>query len=196
MKKTFALASMATMLCVVAQAQVTPPIFPPGKIAVFKGGTSDNVWNISTAQVQPCFVQVFDPVTNNQAAPLVSVAMSTNASVPGSVWINAHAGSEGGGISRSLDRQFLALEGYTGNIFSPTNAKPSSDTTVYRGIVTLDAFNNAISVYSDLANWFGLPPGSDAEQSHWHRLHGWNEFLGNRQCDRKQHGGERNPLLQ
>jgi len=42
----------------------------------------------------------------------------------------------------------------------PTNAKPSSAIGVTRGIVRLDAFNNAISVYSDPANWFGLPRGS------------------------------------
>jgi hypothetical protein len=158
MKKTFVLSAITMLLCGAAQAQ-TQPAIPPGKIAVFKAGTSDGLWNISTSRAQPCFVQVFDPATNNQSSPLVSVAMSTNASVPGSVWINAHAGSEGGGISRTIDRQFLALEGYTGNIISPTNAKPSSDPTVSRGIVTLDAFTNALSIYSDLANWFGLPPG-------------------------------------
>src|SRR5208283_4598707 len=49
--------------------------------------------------------------------------------------------------------------GYTGNILSPSASKPSANTNVYRGIVTLDAFTNAISVYSDPANWFGLPPG-------------------------------------
>lgn len=105
-------------------------------------------------------MQVFDPLTTNQAAPLVSVALSTNSAVPGSVWINDHAGSEGGGISRTTDRQFLALEGYTGTMaLTPPATKPSADPTVHRGIVTLDAFTNAISVYSDLANWFGMPPG-------------------------------------
>ena len=89
---------MATMLCIAAQASQTPS-FPPGKIAVFKAGTRDNLnFPISHRRVAPCFVQVFDPVTNNQSAPLVSVAMSTNANVPGSVWINHHAGSEGGGF--------------------------------------------------------------------------------------------------
>lgn len=113
-----------------------------------------------SARVAPCFVQVFDPVTNNQSSPLVSVAMSTNENVPGSVWINHHAGSEGGGISRSIDRQFLILEGYVGNILSATAAKPSTDPTVERGIVTLDAFTNAISVYSSLSSWFGIPVGA------------------------------------
>ncbi len=147
------------MLCVSVQAQ-TSPVIPAGKIAVMKAGTTDNVWPMVTARVAPVFVQVFDPVTNNQTSPLVSVAMSTNASVQGSVWINHHAGSEGGGLSRSVDRRYLALEGYTGTILTPTNAKPSTDQTVTRGIVTLDAFTNAASVYSDLANWFGIPAGS------------------------------------
>ncbi len=114
---------------------------------------------MTSARVAPCFVQVFDPTISN-SVPLVSVAMSTNTSVPGSVWINHHAGSEGGGLSRSVDRRFLALEGYTGNILSPTAAKPSTDPTVSRGIVTLDAFTNAISVYSSLNNWFGIPVGA------------------------------------
>lgn len=149
---------MVTILGFAAQAQ-TQPVMLPGKIAVFKAGDPSGVYPINSSKVQPCFVQVFDPVTNNQATPLLSVALSTNVNVPGSVWINAHAGSEGGGISRSMDRSLLALEGYTGNILSPTAAKPSSAAGVTRGIVTLDAFTNAISVYSDPAAWFGLPPG-------------------------------------
>ena len=158
MKKTFVLASIATMLCAAAEAQVTQPSLPPGEIAVLKAGTPNNVFNIHSSKVQPCYVQVFDTGTSNQASPLISVPLSTN-SFSG-VWINAHAGSEGGGISRTIDRQFLALEGYTGNILSPTNGtKPSANTNVYRGVVTLDAFTNAIGVYYDLANWFGLPPG-------------------------------------
>jgi hypothetical protein len=160
MKNIFCFFGMATVLCAVAQAQITQPILPPGAIAVFKAGTSDTNFPMTSARVAPVYVQVFDPTTNNQTSPEVSVAMSTNSGVPGSVWINHHAGSEGGGISRSIDRQFLALEGYTGDILSPTNAKPSTDFTVDRGIVTLDAFTNAISVYSSLANWFGIPPGS------------------------------------
>jgi hypothetical protein len=159
MRKTFVL-SVAAMLCIAAQA--ADPVIPRGKIAVFKAGTPDLVYPMITARVAPCFVQVFDPVTNNQSSPLLSVAMSTNASVAGSVWINHHAGSEGGGLSRTTDRRMLALEGYTGNILSPTAAKPSTDQTVTRGIVTLDAFANAVSVYSDLANWFGIPAGSAA----------------------------------
>ena len=159
MNHRFLLAGLGSLLCAAGQAQTTQPVLPPGQIAVFKAGTPDNVFNISSSKVQPCFVQAFDTQATNQAAPLISIALSTNSSVPGSVWINAHAGSEGGGISRSVDRQFLALEGYTGNILSPTNAKPSSAIGVTRGIVRLDAFNNAISVYSDPANWFGLPPG-------------------------------------
>ena len=91
MKKTSLFLSMATMLCIVAQAQVTQPVLPPGKLAVFKAGTSDTNWPMVTARCAPVFVQIFDPVTNNQPTPLVSVAMSTNSGVPGSVWINHHA---------------------------------------------------------------------------------------------------------
>jgi hypothetical protein len=150
----------AMMLCVAAHGQPTNPVIPAGKLAVFKAGTSDANFPMITARVAPVFVQVFDPVTNNQTSPELSMMMSTNASVPGSVWVNHHAGSEGGGLSRSVNRQFLVMEGYTGNILSPTASKPSTDPTVHRGIVRMDAFTNAISVYSDLVNWFGIPVGS------------------------------------
>ena len=72
----------------------------------------------------------------------------------------AHAGSEGGGLSRSVNRQYLSLEGYTGNILSPTAAKPSTDFTVYRGIVRMDAFTNAVGIYASPSAWFGVPAGS------------------------------------
>ena len=149
MKKHIIASGLTVLLALAAQAQITQPVIPPGKIAVFKAGTSDNSWPMVTARVAPCFLQVFDPAITNQSSTnaLVSVAMSTNVNVPGSVWINHHAGSEGGGLSRSSDRRYLALEGYTGNILSPTAAKPSTDPTVYRGIVRLDAFTNAVSIY-------------------------------------------------
>ncbi len=159
MKKILGLLGMAALLCATAQGQVTQPKIPAGKIAVFKAGTSDGIWPMLSARVAPCFVQVFDPAISN-VAPLISVALSTNASVPGSVWINHHAGSEGGGLSRSVDRRYLAIEGYTGNILTPTSAKPSTDPTVHRGIVTLDAFTNAINIYSSLNSWFGIPVGA------------------------------------
>jgi hypothetical protein len=157
MKQTFVL-SVATMLCLGAQA--ADIVIPRGKIAVFKAGTSDTNYPMITARCAPSFLQVFDPVITNQSSPLVSVAMSTNAAVPGSVWINHHAGSEGGGLSRTTDRTLLVMEGYTGNIISPTASKPSTDQTVTRGIVTVDPFTNATSVYSDYGNWFGIPAGS------------------------------------
>jgi hypothetical protein len=152
----------AVAVAVAARAQITQPALPPGKIAVFKCGTPDSNFPMITARVAPCFVQVFDPalVEQSSANAVVSVAMSTNSSVPGSVWVNHHAGSEGGGISRTTDRQFLVLEGYVGNILSPTAAKPSTDPTVNRGIVTLDAFTNATSVLSTPTGWFGIPLGA------------------------------------
>jgi hypothetical protein len=161
MNKTNLLLGMATMLCIAIHAQ-TQPVIPPGEIAVLKCGTSDTNWPMVTSRSQPVFMQVFDTVTNNQSSSnaLLSVAMATNSSVPGSVWVNAHAGSEGGGISRSVDRQFLCLEGYVGNILTAQAAKPSTDPTVNRGIVTLDAFTNAISVLTTPTGWFGIPLGS------------------------------------
>ena len=157
MKKLLLPSALALLLAFGAQAQTTNLALNPGKLAVFKAGDGSTTWAISTSKAQPCFVQIYDPLTNNQAFPLLSVPLPTNGS--SAIWINAHAGSEGGGISLSANRQFLALEGYGGNIISPTNAKPSTDPTVYRSICVLDAFTNVSPIYSDLANWFGLPPG-------------------------------------
>src|SRR5579872_5967233 len=140
-----------------AQAQSNTIVIPAGKLAVFKAGDNTGYWNISSSKVQPCFIQVFDPATTNQAAPIYSLPLPTNA--PNGIWINAHAGSEGGGISRSSTRQYLAIEGYTGNILSPTNYKPSSFVGVTRGFGIVDVFGNEQVLYSDPANWFGLPPG-------------------------------------
>src|SRR6516165_6610251 len=124
MKTRTIFTTLGILLTLALRTPGAQPVIPPGKIAVFKAGTTDDQWPMVTARVAPCFVQVFDPVVSN-ATPVVSVTRSTNSSVPGSVWINHHAGSEGGGLSRSVDRQFLVLEGYVGNILSPTSAKPS-----------------------------------------------------------------------
>ena len=158
--KKFLSALVTIIISIATQAQ--QPVIPPGNIAVFKAGTPDSNYPMITARVAPCFVQVFDPTVTNKSSTnaVVSITMSTNSSVPGSVWINHHAGSEGGGISRSTDRQFLVLEGYVGNILSPTAAKPSTDPTVNRGIVTLDAFTNATSVLTTPSGWFGIPLGA------------------------------------
>lgn len=167
MKITKLFTGTAAMLCMAAQAQITQPTLPPGMLAVLKGGTSDTNWPMVTSRVQPVFVQVFNPSGLNQSSTsaVVSVAMATNQNpvtgdFQGSIWINAHAGSEGGGISRSVDRQFLVMEGYTGNILTPTSAKPSTDPTVNRGIVRVDAFTNATSIYDSQNAWFGIPLGS------------------------------------
>ena len=162
MSKKLLTISMTAMICIASQAQISQTVIPPGKIAVFKAGTTDTNWPMVTSRVAPCFVQVFDPGLSNQISTnaLVTVAMATNINVPGSVWINHHAGSEGGGLSRSVNRAFLCIEGYVGNILSPTSAKPSTDPTVNRGIVTLDAFTNATSVLTTPTGWFGIPLGS------------------------------------
>jgi hypothetical protein len=157
MKKLLLFSVVAASFALNAPAQNTNIVIPPGKLAVFKAGDGTGYWNISTSRVQPCFVQVFDPIATNQAAPLYSLPLPTNS--PNGIWINAHAGSEGGGISRAANRQVLALEGYTGDILSPTNSKPSSDTAVTRGFGVVDAFGNEQVLYQSLANWFGLPLG-------------------------------------
>lgn len=157
MKKLFLTLGTAVVLAGAVHGQPSNVVIPPGKVAVFKAGDGSTNWSITSSRVQPCFVQVFDTAATNQSAPLVSLALPTNQ--PNGIWINAHAGSEGGGLSRSANREFLALEGYTGNILSPTNAKPSSDPTVYRGFGIVDAFTNEHVVYEDTANWFGMPPG-------------------------------------
>jgi hypothetical protein len=157
MKKLILTAGLALVIALGAHAQSTNVLLPPGKLAVFKAGDDTGYWNISTSRAQPCFIQIFDTQTNNQEEPLYSLDLPTNA--PNAIWINAHAGSEGGGISRAFDRSCLAIEGYTGDIISPTNAKPSSDTSVPRGFGTVDPFGNEQVLYSSLDNWFGLPTG-------------------------------------
>src|SRR3984957_43528 len=155
MKKSLLLTGIALLAALQAQAQ--PIVMPPGKLAVFKAGDNNGVYTMVPSRSHPCYIQVFDPVTNNQASAFYTLALPTNQ--PNGIFINAHAGSEGGGLSRTSTREFLAIEGYTGNILSPTAAKPSADPTVYRGFGTIDAFGNEQVLYEDLANWFGMPPG-------------------------------------
>ncbi|HEY3855731.1 MAG TPA: immunoglobulin domain-containing protein [Verrucomicrobiae bacterium] len=154
MKKLTLLAALVLFGSLVANAQI---VFPPGKLAVLKAGDNTGYWNINSSKAQPCFVQVFDTVSNNQASPTFSLALPTNA--PNALWINAHSSSEGGGISRAANRQYLAIQGYTGDIISPTNSKPSTDPTISRGFGIVDVFGNENVVYSDTANWFGMPSG-------------------------------------
>ncbi len=162
MKRLLILTATAALAALSAGAQSTnimmpTGMMPPGKLAVMKGGDNNGVYTMTVSRSHPTYVQVFDPVTNNQASALFTLALPTNQ--PNGIFINAHAGSEGGGISRTVNRQYLVLEGYTGNILSPTAAKPSADPTVYRGFGTVDAFGNEQVLYQDLANWFGMPPG-------------------------------------
>src|SRR5579859_7166691 len=155
MKRLLLLTATAALAALSAGAQstniMTPAgMMPPGKLAVMKGGDNNGVYTMTVSRSNPTYVQVFDPVTNNQASALFTLALPTNQ--PNGVFINAHAGSEGGGISRTSNRQYLAIEGYTGNILSPTAAKPSADPTVYRGFGVIDAFGNEQVLYEDLAN--------------------------------------------
>ena len=55
MKKHIIASGLTVLLALAAQAQITQPVIPPGKIAVFKAGTSDNSWPMVTARVAPCF---------------------------------------------------------------------------------------------------------------------------------------------
>src|SRR5580698_9589242 len=96
MKKLLLLSGMTLLLAAGAQSQI---VFPPGKIAVFKAGDNTGIWNISKSKLQPCFVQAFVPAPPHQSAPIYSFTLPTNQ--PDGLWINAHAGSEGGGISRT-----------------------------------------------------------------------------------------------
>jgi len=83
------------------------------------------------------------------------------------MWLNASAGSEGQGISRSADRRYIAVTGYTSPINealgTPSSAflpAPNNTTPAFnRGIGLIDAFTNYTSIYSDPYNWFGLAPG-------------------------------------
>jgi hypothetical protein len=171
MKKLIISSSLTLLLGWAAHAQNTNLAFIPGKLAVFRGG--DGFYTIKSNRQHPAFIDEYDPVTNNQANPIASIPLPTNG--PGSLWFNAHAGSEGQGLTRSADHQYLTMTGYHGDLNSIAGT-PSSD-SYPRGFGLIDAFTNYNLIYSS-PDWFGLQPGITQNNPRGIATDGSNDFWG------------------
>ena len=195
-KKIMIAAGVAALLALNAKAQTYPPpfnqyswstnltasnTFTPGKIVVLRAGEiNDTNFNITNVRQQPAFLEEYDPATTNQTSPILSVALPTN-DVNNTLFVNAHAGSEGQGFTRSADRQFLTFTGYTSPMNvpagTPSSATNADGTGVFnRGIGLLDSYGNYAVVYSSQF-WYGIQPGitqnnprgvcTDGTDSYW-----------------------------
>jgi hypothetical protein len=109
MKKIIVMSGLMALVALAIPAQNTNLVLLPGKLAVFRGG--DGVFTFSDRRF-PAFIDEYDPAITNQTGPMLTVALPTNG--VNSMWFNLHAGSEGQGITRSADRQFIAVTGYHG----------------------------------------------------------------------------------
>ncbi|HEX3624799.1 MAG TPA: immunoglobulin domain-containing protein [Verrucomicrobiae bacterium] len=175
MKKLLIASSLGFLLAASLQAQNTTLAFQPGKLVVFRGG--DGTTNFTfTARRWPCYLDEYDPSTPNQASPLMTFTLDTNGA--NSLWINLHAGSEGQAISRSMNRAYLTISGYHGDI-NGTNVgnTPSSSTDCTRGIATVDAFTNFTMNYQ-ANDWFGLQGGITQNNPRGIATDGTNNFWG------------------
>lgn len=171
MKKLILASGLAMLFAVGAQAQNTNTTFIPGKLAVFRGG--DGIFTF-TDRRHPAFIDEYDPVITNQASPILSVELPTNG--VNSMWFNLHAGSEGQGITRSADRQYLAVTGYHGDLTNIT-VTPSGATDCTRGFGIIDAFTNFNVTYQS-QEWFGLQPGVTQNNPRGIATDGTNDFWG------------------
>jgi hypothetical protein len=168
---------LAALLSCAVQAQNTNLAFAPGKLVVYRGG--DGVYTIATDRQHPSFLDEYDPALTNQASPIMSIALPTNGA--NSLWINAHAGSEGQGMTRSADRQCLVISGYHGDLNSipgtPSSATNSSGQSYPRGFSTIDAFTNYSLTYAS-AEWFGIQAGITQNNPRGVATDGSNDFWG------------------
>ncbi len=179
---------LAAALITGAQAQTNTPVFTPGKLAVLRGG--DGIITIVTGRQHPIFIDEYDPAISNQAAPLVSLELPTNG--PNGIFMNAHAGSEGQGLTLSADHRYLATCGYCGDINSivgtPSSATNSSGQGYNRGFGVIDAFTNFNVVYQS-AEWFGIEPGITQNNPRGLATDGSNDFWGTGTIAGTQTGG-------
>lgn len=176
MKKLILAAGIAVLTALATQAQNTSLEFAPGKLVVLRGGNGAAPFTFAAkARRFPIYLDEFDPVASN-STPILSVSVPTNG--PDSMWINLHAGSEGQGISRSSDRQFIAITGYHGVLTNVTTT-PSSAIDCTRGFETWDSFTNIAYEY-DSQDWFGIPPGTTVTQNNPRGVatDGTNNFWG------------------
>ena len=197
-KKIFLKAGLAILLAVSARAQTFTNLtssnnFTPGKLVVFRlGEIADTNFNIANVRQQPAFIDEYDPAITNQGAPLLSVALPTNDPV-NSLFVNAHAGSEGQGFTRSADRQFLTMTGYTSPINiaegTPSSATNADGTGVFnRGFGLLDNSGNFAVIYSSQF-WYGIQPGITQNNPRGIATDGTNSYWGGGTIAGSQSGG-------
>jgi hypothetical protein len=169
--------SLAALLALDAYSQNTNVAFIPGKLAVFRGG--DGILTIASDRQHPAFIDEYDPAITNQITPIISIELPTNGA--NSIWFNAHAGSEGQGLTRSADRQYLTMTGYCGDLNSipgtPSSATNNSGQGYDRGFGLIDAFTNFNVTYHS-PYWFGLLPGITQNNPRGIATDGSNDFWG------------------
>src|SRR5277367_284510 len=177
MKSLIIASSLAALLTLDARGQVTNPVFIPGKLAVLRAG--DGIITIASGRQHPIFIEEYDPVLTNQVTPILSFELPANG--PRALFVNAHAGAEGQGLTRSADRRYLAVTGYSGDLNSipgtPSSATNSSGQGYLRGFGTIDANTNFDLVYAS-AGWFGLQPGITQNNPRGIATDGSNDFWG------------------
>jgi len=170
-------AGLSLLLASAGHAQSPTPNFIPGKLAVLRGG--DGIITIASGRQHPIFIDEYDTVTNNQASPAMSLELPTNG--PNGIFMNAHAGSEGQGLTRSADRRYLVVSGYCGDLNSipgtPSSATNNSGQGYGRGFGTIDAFTN-FNVNYQSPEWFGLQPGITQNNPRGIATDGTNSFWG------------------
>ena len=175
MKKLIISSTMAILCALGIHAQNTNITFIPGKLAVYRGGDgSTNFTFGGDARRFPAFIDEYDPAITNQTGPILSVELPTNGA--NSIWFNLHAGSEGQGITRSADRQYIAVTGYHGDLTNVT-VTPSGASDCTRGFGIIDAYTNFDVVYQS-QEWFGLQPGITQNNPRGIATDGTNDFWG------------------
>jgi hypothetical protein len=175
MKKLITAVGFSLLCALGVQAQNTNVTFTPGNLVVFRGGDgSANFTFARGARRFPAFVDEYDPTLTNQVSPVLSIALPTNG--VNSMWFNLHAGSEGQGITRSADRQYIAVTGYHGDLTNVT-VTPSGATDCTRGFGVVDAYTNFNVVYQS-QEWFGLQPGITQNNPRGIATDGTNDFWG------------------
>jgi hypothetical protein len=178
MRHFMIITGLAALLACSVQAQNTNLAFTPGKLVVLRAG--DGIITIKTGRQHPDFIDEYDPALANQAGPLLSLELPTNG--PNAIFGNAHAGSEGQGMTRSADRQYLTVCGYCGNINSisgtPSSATNAANPDGYpRGFGLIDAFTNFNVTYASTF-WYGQPPGVSQDNPRGIATDGSNDFWG------------------
>jgi hypothetical protein len=167
--------------------------FTAGKLVVYRiGEIVDTNYNIANVRQQPAFIDEYDPVLTNQTNPLLEVALPTN-DPNNTMFANAHAGSEGQGFTRSADRQFLTMTGYTSPINiaagTPSSATNADGTGVFnRGFGLLDNNGNFAVAYSSQF-WYGIQPGLSQNNPRGICTDGTNSYWGGGTLAGTQTGG-------